>query len=167
MYPNGHRGISLRLFAPFALALTAAELTGLALLGGVVVVGLARVPDKDQNVPFVKHRGFTHTVWFAFGVGTVVGTLFYVVSGVVAVLSPVLMFLFGLFVGAFGIVGHIAGDVITPAGITPFAPLRDTKYSFGIVRAANPIANYLFLLIGVVLYGLAIVYGGHVRVLLP
>lgn len=164
MYPNGHRGISLGLFAPVALLLVHGGFTPLAVLGGLVVVGLARLPDKDQNLPFVKHRGITHTVWFALVVGLVVGAGCSVVAEV-AGLDPLLLFAFGTFAGAYGIVGHILGDVITPAGVRPFAPLRSTKYSFGVVKAANPIANYLFLAVGGSLYGAALLYGGRLPLL--
>lgn len=47
------------------------------------------------------------------------------------------------FLGFHAVATHLVGDVVTPAGIRPFAPVCDTKYSIGIVKAANPVANSL------------------------
>ena len=38
-------------------------------------VGLAMLPDYDQRVPGVSHRGPTHTVWFALVVAVVLEAL--------------------------------------------------------------------------------------------
>jgi inner membrane protein len=47
-------------------------------------------------------------------------------------------------------VAHLLGDVLTPTGVRPFAPIRDEKYTLDVVKAANPLANYVLLGIGVV-----------------
>ena len=62
MYRNGHYGAALLAVAPIGAVLTAAGLFELAVAAGVTAVALAVVPDLDQRVPGIAHRGPTHTV---------------------------------------------------------------------------------------------------------
>ncbi|TKX82999.1 metal-dependent hydrolase, partial [Halorubrum sp. SS5] len=98
---------------------------------------------------FVKHRGITHTVWFALLVGVAFGAAGLAVglrSGLVeALLFGGAGFLFG--VATIG--SHLLADALTPMGVRPFAPLRDTEYTLDLVTAANPLANYALLGLGV------------------
>ncbi|WP_244209786.1 hypothetical protein [Haloarcula quadrata] len=55
----------------------------------------------------------------------------------------------GFVVGAGTIESHIAADALTPAGVRPWCPVDDTHYSFGVVRAENPLANYALLGLGI------------------
>lgn len=55
---------------------------------------------------------------------------------------------FGFQLGTGTVMSHIAADELTPAGVKPFWPLRDDKFRYVVVRAANPLANYTLLGIG-------------------
>jgi inner membrane protein len=57
---------------------------------------------------------------------------------------------FGALVGTLTVVAHLLADALTPAGIRPFAPVRDTWYSLEVTGAGAPVANYLLLGVGVV-----------------
>ena len=73
MHRDGHRGIALLLMLP---------LTGLFGFVGftmtVVAVAVCRLPDLDHDHDWLSHRGPTHTVWFALGVGAVACAGLYV-----------------------------------------------------------------------------------------
>jgi inner membrane protein len=111
----------------------------------------ARLPDYDLQIPFVSHRGPTHTVWFALAVGVVVGFVGAIVAWSQGVVAALGLGIFGLFVGMLTVAAHILADVLTPTGVRPFAPVRETKYTLDVVTAANTVANYGLLAIGGVL----------------
>ncbi|WP_254534923.1 metal-dependent hydrolase [Halomarina litorea] len=144
MYWPGHWGVSLLLYAPVAFVLLSeAEAPALALAGGVGVLSLSRLPDVDFRLPFVSHRGITHTLLFALAVGAALGGAVALLAEQVGVgggLAP-----FAAFVGVYGIVAHLAADVVTPAGVPLLWPLSRRRYSLGLVRASNGVANYLLL----------------------
>lgn len=148
MYRTGHLGVSLLVYAPLLFVFLTAGRIVPAVAGGAIMLGLASLPDYDQRVPFVTHRGVTHTLAFSWIVGLVVG-------GAAFVLTPgdstakLTVAVLGFGIGALGIVAHLLGDVITPAGITPFWPLSSRTYSLDLTKAANPIANYLLFALGV------------------
>lgn len=147
MYRAGHYGVSLLVYAPVLAVLLATGYRVAAVAGLVGVLVLAPVPDYDQRVPFVSHRGPTHTFAFAGLVGAAFAgvVLLAPVEGVARL--PLAVFAFG--VGALGIVAHLAGDVLTPAGIEPFWPLSSRNYSLYLTRADNTLANYLLFCCGV------------------
>ncbi|WP_435097599.1 metal-dependent hydrolase [Halarchaeum sp. P4] len=146
MYKPGHYGVSLLVYAPVFAALLVAGYDALALLGGVAMLALATVPDYDQRVPFVKHRGVTHTFAFAWLVGAALGGA--------ALLLPadgqnrVLLAGVGFGVGVLGILAHLAGDVLTPAGIRPLWPFTKKKYTLSLWTADDTLANYGLLAAG-------------------
>ncbi len=114
-------------------------------MAGVTAVALAMVPDLDQRVPGVTHRGSTHTAWFALAVGLLlaaVGTVMAVAPSLVGAVT-------GFVVGAGTIASHIAADALTPAGVRPLSPVDDTHYSLNVVKAKNPLANYALLGLGI------------------
>lgn len=57
------------------------------------------------------------------------------------------------------IVSHITADALTPAGVRPWAPLDNSHYSLDVVKAANPLANYALLGVGIVVAGGAVWIG--------
>ena len=118
------------------------------------------VPDWDQRVPFVRHRGPTHTIWFML----LVASVFAVVGLTVGVSSSgatagVLLALFGALVGIIMVGAHLLADALTPIGVRPFKPLYNNKYTLDITKAANPIANYALLVVGGTLAGIAFLAG--------
>jgi len=145
MYRNGHYGAALLAVAPIGAVLTAAGLFELAVAAGVTAVALAVVPDLDQRVPGIAHRGPTHTVWFALMIGVITS----VATVAVAIAGPVVSAVTGFVVGTGTIGSHIAADALTPAGIRPWRPVNDTHYSLDLVKAKNAFANYVLLGLGI------------------
>lgn len=183
MHKDGHVGVSLLLYAPVvaAVAYHAESLLPYAVLGAVALVDIwwpvalltdmdlsfsfAMVPDLDLKLPFVKHRGFTHTVWFAvlFGALTAAGTygLTWYVAGEYPQYVPpgtvTLGTVFMGFIGVFSVVTHILGDTLTPMGVTPFAPLHGERYTLDLWKAKNQAANTGLHALGMFAVGAAFV----------
>ena len=164
MHRKGHVGASLVVYAPLGFLVTALASVEVGVVGAAGVASMAMVPDLDMRIPFVKHRGITHTVWFALLVGVVFGVGGLAVglrSGLVeALLFGGAAFLFGVVT----IVSHLLADALTPMGIRPYAPLRDTEYTLDLFTAANPLANYALLGLGGVVVAVALVAGAAIPV---
>lgn len=178
MHLLGHVGISLLLFSPIAWLLLSAGHVGSAVAIGGLMVALGPLPDLDEYTDRLAHRGPTHTVWFALGVGVAVG-LAGGVSGVVldaatpgsvgaepsgfgpvgveslatwlsiGGLEPLATGLWLGGVATLALGGHLAGDVGTPMGLWPFRPLSARHYSFALTPSKDPRANRLCFAAGV------------------
>ena len=157
MYRLGHYGAALIVYSPTLAVVVALGLDWLAAIGGLVVLGFAMAPDQDQRVPGIKHRGVTHTVHFAVLVGTILAVGGGLVGITAGVGTAVFLGIFGFVVGFGTIASHIAADALTPMGIEPFRNGR--RYSFDLVKAANPIGNFVLLALGIAAVGLAFVVG--------
>lgn len=169
MNRDGHLGAALLAFVPIGLTMMEAGAGGLALVWAAVAASLTMVPDHDQRVPFVSHRGVTHTLLFAVGFGLAVGAVtgafaeaghiqvgpsFVVLDHRVGPLQTV-----GFVVGTVTVLSHLAADALTPAGVPLLWPLSDHRFSLGLVAADDVLANYgLFLagLAGSYLWGRAL-----------
>lgn len=154
MHKGGHWGLTLLCYAPIVfavLSLTKSSLP-LAFAGIALASGLCMLPDIDQRIPMVSHRGLTHTIWFALIVGGILGGGAFIISRYVVRFSttyvaPTIEFtgLFapinlGWFFGITGIIiilSHLLGDWLTVMGIRPYAPLWHRKHKLGIVKADN------------------------------
>ena len=150
MYALGHYGVALFVYAPVGFLLAGTDPT-LALVGGAGVLVLSTVPDYDLRIPFLTHRGITHTLLFtvvvaalAGAVGWQLGTGTYTPLG-----GPVESAGFAAGVAALGLGSHILGDVLTPAGVAVFWPLSSHEYTVGLTRADNRIANWGLFGVGV------------------
>lgn len=148
MHRLGHYGASLLAYAPVGFLMVVLGAVELAIAGGAVAVAGAMVPDWDQRVPFIRHRGPTHTVWFALLVGAVLGVVGALLGSTGGVVGAVALGEFAFTVGVALVVGHLFADALTPMGIRPFEPFRDDMYTLDIAKAANPIANYALLGLG-------------------
>jgi len=157
MHQSGHYGAALIVYAPTAGVLVAFGLEQFAFIGGLITLGLAMAPDLDMRAPFVEHRGITHTVHFAFLVGVLLAAVFGGIGFTRGIGTAALTATYGFVIGFGTISSHIAADALTPMGIEPFRNGR--RYSLDVVKAANPIGNYLLLALGVVAVGLAFVVG--------
>jgi len=149
MYKNGHYGAALLAYTPIGTATIFLGSPNAATAGGIVTVLLATVPDLDMRIPGVAHRGPTHTVHFATAVGVVVAALAFgvaILSGMSA-LATAGAAVFGFLTGSVAIGSHIAADALTPMGVEPFGA-DGPHYSLGWVRAANQLANYVLLGLG-------------------
>ncbi|WP_267643205.1 metal-dependent hydrolase [Haloarchaeobius amylolyticus] len=155
MYAAGHIGLALLAFAPVGWLLCTRGHHRVA-LGGLVLAALsATLPDLDLFVPFLAHRGPTHTIWFVALCGLTAGVL-----GTVLLQSSRSrdrsLYLSGGFPGlvvALSVCSHLLGDVITPMGLRAFAPLTNSHATLALVYAQNPTANSVLLLLGSVSTG--------------
>jgi len=148
MYRRGHWGVSLLVFAPIGFALVAIDRPDLAVLGGAAMLWLSTLPDWDHRVPFLPHRGPTHTLAFALLVGAVgagagIGLSSVVGGGREAFVA------FGFAIGTLAILAHLLADALTPAGVPLLWPLSDRDFSVYLTRADNTLANYVLLAVGV------------------
>lgn len=185
MYKRGHLGIGLLILAPmYYVLLPDWPVLALLVSGIVVIQGL---PDKDQGISWLKHRGTSHSlVSAAFvgagcaGVGWAAGE--YILPPIATGLSTAAtsagtpaawwgaqlmlydaptMALIGFAVGSGGILTHLFGDIITPMGLQPFRPFSKRQYNIAYISASNPYANSGFFVLGLLamIAALASVYG--------
>jgi inner membrane protein len=166
--------VALLAYAPVLLALRLArpEWLLLGLVGAVCIVNplwpvsrltslnvsfsLSMLPDLDMKLPGVKHRGITHTVWFAVVAGLACGLVGLALAPVLAPLlvpgagptGRLVVAGFLAYVGVHSVLTHLLADVLTPMGIEPFAPLDGRNYSLDLWKASNPAANYGLLAVG-------------------
>lgn len=163
MHREGHVGIALFAYAPIGALTLGAGFQELAVLGAVGSVGLAMAPDVDLRIPLIRHRGVTHTIWFALVIGGLCGAGGLLIGASEGILPALGLGTWGFFVGALTVISHILADALTPAGVRPFAPYRDHEYSLAVARASNPIANYLLLGLGVLAVAVALWIGNAVQ----
>jgi len=155
MYRTGHYGAALLLWAPVGFALLFVGRPSFAVLGGAGALALTRLPDYDLRVPFLTHRGVTHTIWFALAVGGVLGGGVWVARG-----DPTLA-AFAAGVGVLSIVAHLLADVITPAGVAVFWPLTGYEYTLSLATADSTVANWTLLGLGAFSTAAVAVVGGR------
>jgi len=149
MYRLGHYGAALVVYSPLGLGLLLADLRTLAVLGGALSLALASLPDIDQRLPFVDHRGATHTLAFAAAVGAVLATGGFLAGRSGGVGTAVRLAAVGFAVGFTATCSHLLADVITPMGITPLWPLSKRHYTLDVARADNRVVNYALFGLGV------------------
>lgn len=150
MYQLGHYGAALVAYAPIGSAAWLAGNEAVAVVGCGVTVALSTLPDCDQRIPTIDHRGVTHTVLFAVLVGVALAGIASVLVGEDAALGDAGVVGFAFVVGTVAIGSHLLADLLTPMGIAPFWPVSRRRYSLSITPAKNPLANYLLLALGVV-----------------
>lgn len=157
MYTKGHIGVALVAYAPLGCLLVAAGDSSLAAAGAAVAVSISMLPDVDEYVAWLDHRGVTHSIYFAVLVGVVlgiagaaVGPLFWADAG-----TPVVLVAFAVGIGTT--LSHIAADAITPMGIDPF--LTGQRRTLDVVAAANPDVNNALFAVGLVAVTLSSVIG--------
>ncbi|WP_265110537.1 metal-dependent hydrolase [Halosolutus halophilus] len=150
MYRGGHAGFNALLYAPFVPLVSDRWSLALAVWGALLAVTTANVPDVDEAIERVDHRGPTHTVWFALVTGLIAGsgTALLVGSSPAFGVGSGFGFRFGFVVGTCGIVAHLAGDVVTPMGISPFEPLSRTHVTLDWFKSKNSRINRAVLLVG-------------------
>ncbi|ELZ17270.1 membrane-bound metal-dependent hydrolase [Haloterrigena salina JCM 13891] len=159
MYQVGHYGTALLAYAPLGTAVALAGHETAALLGALACVALSTLPDCDQKVPLVEHRGPTHSLVFALLVGAGLAGIAATFAGSGSPLLGAGLVGFAFLVGALSICSHLFADALTPMGIRPLWPLSSRRYTLAVTRTANPLANYVLLGLGVaaVLVGAGIV----------
>jgi inner membrane protein len=161
VYRNGHYGAALLGYAPIGAATVALGFDVAGVGGAIGAAGLAMVPDWDQRIPGLSHRGPTHTVQFAVTVAVVVGALGALAgyahpdAGLLGTLGLATL---GSAAGGVTILSHIAADSLTPMGVDPLG--EDGRHiSYGVCRADSTLGNYGLLALGVVAALLAYALG--------
>ena len=153
MYKTGHYGAALFVYAPVGFVLLSVD-PALAILGGVGSVALSRIPDYDLRVPFLEHRGVTHTLPFLVAVAALLGAVGYRAAGAVGT-DPARTAGLGVVVALVAVGSHLLADALTPAGVPLLWPLSGRDYSVDVATASNPVANYGLLALGVAACGAA------------
>lgn len=149
MYTKGHCGVSLLVYAPVGVGLAIAGFPAAAFVGGALMLALAMVPDCDHSVPFVDHRGPTHTLAFALAVGALLGGGTALSGARLLGDSSVDVGLFAFAIGTLAVLAHLVADLLTPMGVAPFWPVSSRRYSLEMTPARDPIANNVLLGLGV------------------
>ncbi|WP_222918909.1 metal-dependent hydrolase [Natrinema sp. SYSU A 869] len=148
MYRDGHAGFNALLYAPFVPLVSASYSLEAALWGAVLALAAATLPDFDQGIPWIDHRGPTHTVWFALLFGLIAGAGTVLVARSSFGSGGGFTFGFGFVIGTCGILAHLVGDVVTPMGISPFAPVSRAHMTLNWFKSKNEGLNRAFLLVG-------------------
>lgn len=163
VYATGHYGMALLVYAPVGFVLLGTAPL-LAFLGGAVVLSLATLPDVDLRIPFVPHRGPTHSLLFLALVAGVLGAAgFLLGQGSWRPLGgPVRGAAFGVVLGAVGIGSHLLADVLTPMGVNVFWPVPADHVSLDVARADNTLANYGLLFLGAAATAGVLLLSGYV-----
>jgi inner membrane protein len=161
VYRNGHYGAALLGYAPIGAATVALGFDAAGVGGAIGALGLAMLPDWDQRVPGLTHRGPTHTVQFAALLAVGVGTLGALVgyarpnTGLAGTLGLAIL---GSTIGGVTILSHIAADALTPMGVTPFG--EDGRHiSYAVCPADSTLGNYGLLAFGAIAAVLAYALG--------
>lgn len=182
MHNRGHLGVTLILLSPILFYLLVNEYLFTAFYATLLALLCTTLPDIDLKfqtkstilhrtpvirrfVPNIRHRGITHTIWFAMFIGTLsagvsTGLLYW---NEVIVFLPETQFIvlsFGL--GFVSVLFHVVGDMITPRGINPIHPVSYKNLSIPVSLAGNRFANEFFSVLGFLLFiytmGSTIVY---------
>lgn len=147
MNKTGHQGAALLLYAPVGLLLVTHVDPEVAGLAGAATLALAMLPDIDLKLPFVPHRGPTHTLLF-LALVTAATTAAGVHAAPRLPPGPLMSGVVGGSVGVVAIGSHLAADAITPSGVPLLWPVSRHDFTLGLVRASNPLANTLLLTAG-------------------
>lgn len=171
MHRTGHYGAGLLAWAPVGYALLSID-PALAFVGGLGVLLLSTLPDVDLALPFVAHRGVTHTLAFLLAVSGALAALGWHLGGTVegattgpaAASGPAAGAAFGFMVGVVGVGSHLLSDVLTPMGVPLLWPVTDRRYSVQLTPSRNPVANWALLLLGLLATAGALLVAGNVAV---
>lgn len=149
MYRAGHAGVAMVAYAPLGVGVALEWEVSVAAVGLLAAVALSTLPDVDEALSAVDHRGPTHSLPFAVLVGVFLAAVTAIAAGPIGLTPSGGLLAFAFVVGTLSIVSHLLADVITPMGIRPFWPVSDRHYTLDLTPAANPTANYLLLSVGV------------------
>lgn len=158
MLALGHAGITLFVYAPIAYVLLVSGKEKALGVGVIVVLLLTPVPDIDMLLPFLDHRGITHSLVAAGCLGVAVGLAGWM-SNLSSVGTASERAALGFLLGSVSIVSHLLGDVITPMGLQLFYPASQTWYSVNLVSAFHLEANRLLFVLGAVAFWLTLHHG--------
>jgi membrane-bound metal-dependent hydrolase YbcI (DUF457 family) len=121
MNRKGHVGMTLLAFAPVAYLLVGDGKLLLAVLGWLGIQAVEPLPDQDFHVPFLNHRGLSHSLVAILVVGGIFGAAGLVLG------DRVFEWLYALFVAGEGLWGWVLDQLpdlsaSVLAGIIPNIP---------------------------------------------
>jgi inner membrane protein len=152
MQAKGHWGLALlvlSLFAfPFGINVYVISLIFLTSF-------LSSLPDIDLKLG-MSHRTITHTILFAI----IAGIIFCLLFGTVT--KETIWYIIGFLAGFLGVILHLIGDLMTYMEFKPLYPFSSREVSFGWFRADNIIANYVFFILGWIMFFLYIFYNSTI-----
>ncbi|WP_142860721.1 metal-dependent hydrolase [Salinigranum halophilum] len=169
MERRGHYGMTLLLGAVAVLLLSVPA----GVLSTLVMLLFTTLPDKDQVVSVLRHRGVTHTVGFAllvaFTVPSTVAYPIHVLQELViqfGVLHEVLinphhvwqLLCISIFVG---LTGHLGADMLTKGGgyrVRPFWPISKQTYAAGLCTSDDERWNTGLLMGGATAFSASVVH---------
>jgi len=167
MYKNGHFGVTLLLYSPVLVLLRFYSSIDIGLVGLLIALIITPLPDQDLNISYLRHRGFTHTVYFSVLLGLIAVVLFAIVSQIIYIQFEYSVprrndiFVFIFINTMFGILSHIIGDSLTPMGVKPFRlpskyleslPISwNAKFTLNLCKASNKTANSVLFTSGLIL----------------
>lgn len=152
MYQRGHTGITLLIGS--GILVFWGPLYGIAATG--LMLQVTMLPDIDQRLVDVRHRGPTHTIAFAFAVAIMTASA---VAYPIELCHELLLQRWSLSVGTLpsldiwmfvsvtlflAQVGHILGDILTVGGgykIRPLWPLSTRPVALGIWQSDSDVGN--------------------------
>jgi inner membrane protein len=161
MYRKDHLGAALLFAAPtmWLVGTATDNLFGAILLSFGALWGTS-VPDLDRYVPWIRHRGVTHTVLFALivssggaialtvGLWQLGGNL---LSDLITPQQLCVCFGFGILAG---LVGHLCADIMvverTSRLIQPLWPVSSSRIRLRVTRADSQVWNAGLLIGGMV-----------------
>ncbi|MFC7079664.1 metal-dependent hydrolase [Halorussus caseinilyticus] len=153
MFRPGHYGVALAAYAPVGGLLLARGHPTAAVAGGAGVLWLTMLPDWDHRVPFVAHRGPTHTLPFA---ALVAGGAWAATNAAASAtglaghaVEPVALPAFAAGIAALAVLAHLAADLLTPMGVALLWPVSDERYSLSVTPADSTLWNYALFALGV------------------
>ena len=88
MHRLGHTGIALLVLAPLSYMLFEAHKPLLAIVITFGVIGVEPLPDADFRLPFLRHRGVSHSLLAAVSVGGILAVGGWVLAEQVSAALP-------------------------------------------------------------------------------
>lgn len=154
MLHAGHVGINTAIAAAFLYFTPDTYPIGLVVFSTAIIISLSSLPDIDQRIPLVTHRGITHSLTFGLIIGLIIGRAY---AALPIDISGTTLIVYGVLTGISGIAGHLIGDFLTPHGIKPFQPFINTKITLNLVKANNTIVNTTLFILGAVVYAYSLI----------
>jgi inner membrane protein len=150
------------MYSPLAWFLAERGMIGLLVLGAVIMFTIERVPDFDRRVPGLDHRGVSHSIVAILSIGYLVGVACWLFASGINTATGVGLDVatiggYGIMMGQYAILSHLAGDVITPQGIKPLLPLTDWRIRIVLTKAENETANAFLYAVGMIAFAVAMV----------
>lgn len=173
MERSGHLGLALLFISPVTIIATILVSPVWGVFTTIIAISVFHIPDLDQKVPTIKHRGISHTIWAALALGSISGAIAFwattrLYNNPPAFLTETLQFTPTSPIIAATIVSisilivylsHILGDILTTGSayfgmdIRPLFPVSKSSFQLRIFNSDSLMWNILFFSIGAAVHG--------------